>query len=685
MIRSLVNRWMSVALLGLVVLSVAGCSSNNGNAVIPTAVGVGVQIGASGSTNLLPGGQVILNAGVYNDSNNQGVTWALNGPGTLSQATTSQVTYTAPASGVTGAATATITATSIANTVYSSNITVTTSGAPQLLPQNILPANLRVGYGTSIAATGGVGPFNWAVVAGQLPPGLSLQPSNGGSVSILGTPTAQGSWTFTLQITDRNAHIDKGDFTIQVNPQASCLLQGSFSYLLHGFSPSGTPATRAGSFTVNADGKVVGSQDLKADFATQIGQPVIDGKCQNQIGNHGVITLKSAASSNTPAQTLTFFWTILSSLNEGYMQEADASGVAGTANFVRIDPATSNVSGVSSMAGTYALGVVGTDALAERLGVVGRMTVASDGTLSNASVDSNGSFNFTNTPVTGAFSAPDANGHGTLNIRVGSTPLQFSYYAVLSQSGRKVFLIASDAGASAPILAGELTAQASGLTNASFAPPAQGNVAAVPAILELWSATGSHYATSSNALGQITGVSPGAGTASILLDSATGGSDALDLTYPGSYNVSPTTGRLTYSFVGGAGLRTFVGYLNGISSGYLVETTPNSGNGYGLLEPQTGAPFTTFQGGIYLGTTVLPAGMSPLVLLSSVSVSSGSFGGGFTGQYALDGNTGRGEAELGRNLFGGTGLVFYVVNDGKLVLMGNGANAINTQIGWLFY
>jgi arylsulfatase A-like enzyme len=46
---------------------------------------------------------------------------------------------------------------------------------------------------------GGVGPFRWKVQTGALPPGVGLNATNG---VITGTPTAVGSYTFTLRVTD---------------------------------------------------------------------------------------------------------------------------------------------------------------------------------------------------------------------------------------------------------------------------------------------------------------------------------------------------------------------------------------------------------------------------------------------------------------------------------------------------
>ncbi len=61
-------------------------------------------------------------------------------------------------------------------------------------------------YYASVDASGGLTPYTWSIASGDLPPGLSLDPSNG---SITGTPTAAGSSTFTLVLTDsRTSSID---------------------------------------------------------------------------------------------------------------------------------------------------------------------------------------------------------------------------------------------------------------------------------------------------------------------------------------------------------------------------------------------------------------------------------------------------------------------------------------------
>jgi hypothetical protein len=38
---------------------------------------------------------------------------------------------------------------------------------------------------------------------------------------------------------------------------------------------------------------------------------------------------------------------------------------------------------------------------------------------------------------------------------------------------------------------------------------------------------------------------------------------------------------------------------------------------------------------------------------------------------------------VSQNIFGGTGLVMYLVSPTKLVVMGNSVNSVNSQIAWL--
>ena len=79
---------------------------------------------------------------------------------------------------------------SLAATITAGALTITTTG----LADGIAGQS----YDATFTEAGGTGPFTWAVTAGTLPPGLSLNPSTG---ELSGTPTAPGTYNFTIQVT----------------------------------------------------------------------------------------------------------------------------------------------------------------------------------------------------------------------------------------------------------------------------------------------------------------------------------------------------------------------------------------------------------------------------------------------------------------------------------------------------
>lgn len=64
------------------------------------------------------------------------------------------------------------------------------------------PAEVGAPYAFTPARWGGTAPFTWSVAAGELPPGIVLDPATG---TLSGTPTQRGVWSALLRVEDASA------------------------------------------------------------------------------------------------------------------------------------------------------------------------------------------------------------------------------------------------------------------------------------------------------------------------------------------------------------------------------------------------------------------------------------------------------------------------------------------------
>jgi len=108
----------------------------------------------------------------------------------------------------------------------------------------IAPAALSLTAGTPISqplsASGGTDPYTYAVVAGALPPGLSLN-----AATISGAPTQRGAYSFTVRATDNTgATADKAYSGTVANPSLS--LSPASATAIQGVAFSHTLATAGG-------------------------------------------------------------------------------------------------------------------------------------------------------------------------------------------------------------------------------------------------------------------------------------------------------------------------------------------------------------------------------------------------------------------------------------------------------
>jgi hypothetical protein len=79
-------------------------------------------------------------------------------------------------------------------------LTITTTSLPV--------GTVQAPYSQTLAANGGTTPYTWAVTAGTLPAGLSLNTSTG---VISGTPTTAGTQNFTVTVNRQRQHQDNSD------------------------------------------------------------------------------------------------------------------------------------------------------------------------------------------------------------------------------------------------------------------------------------------------------------------------------------------------------------------------------------------------------------------------------------------------------------------------------------------
>ncbi len=77
--------------------------------------------------------------------------------------------------------------------------TITNDDVPVTVSPGTLPAStVAAAYSQTLTASGGTGPYSFAITAGAVPAGLSLSPAG----VLSGTPTASGSFNFTVTATD---------------------------------------------------------------------------------------------------------------------------------------------------------------------------------------------------------------------------------------------------------------------------------------------------------------------------------------------------------------------------------------------------------------------------------------------------------------------------------------------------
>lgn len=234
------------------------------------------------------------------------------------------IAYTS-AAGYAGPDSFTYTATGAGGTSAPATVSVTVSPPTITLDATTLSAaQVGAAYSQTRAATGGTGPYSYAITIGALPDGLTLDPATG---AISGTPTAAGISPFTLRA--RDASTGTGPF--ETRQAFAITVSTALPPTLSSLSPSSGPD--AGGTTV----ALVGTNFIAGSTAVTIGGATVPASSVT-------VTSPTSLSFVTPAHAAGVV-TVSVSTPEG------ASGSPSSGFSYVSAPLAPNVSGLSPSQG----------------------------------------------------------------------------------------------------------------------------------------------------------------------------------------------------------------------------------------------------------------------------------------------------------------------------------------------
>jgi hypothetical protein len=227
----------------------------------------------------------------------------VTGGGTLSNMTTTGATYTAPAAS-SSAVTATVTATSVADATKTAPTTLTVPAAPTI-STGPLSANVGTAFSTTLAGSGGIPPYNWALTGGTLPTAWSLT-----SAGVLSGPAPVagqvGATNLTFELTDSGtvtALTATQQLALTINPAAAIAFTGSMPATATwnvAYSGSAAASGGAGALTYTlATGAMPTGLSLNAATGAITGKPTAVGTF-----NFTIQAADAFGDSNSQAYTI---------------------------------------------------------------------------------------------------------------------------------------------------------------------------------------------------------------------------------------------------------------------------------------------------------------------------------------------------------------------------------------------
>ncbi|PJJ19003.1 uncharacterized protein YhjY with autotransporter beta-barrel domain [Janthinobacterium sp. 67] len=296
-------------------------------------------------------------------------------------ATGTSISYT-PTAGYGGPDSFTYTATNGSGTSAPATVTITVGGPTiTIAPSTVPAATLGTTYSQNVTAANGIAPYTYAISAGALPAGVSLNTATG---ALSGTPMAGGVFNFTVRATDSSTgsgpYSGARAYSLTVAAPTISIAPTTLPAMTSGVAYSQTIAASGGTSTytyAKTAGSLPAGLVLAAD-GTLSGTPTAAGAysftvtATDSSTGAGPYSGSRAYSGTVAAPTISIAPTTLPAMTSGvaYSQTIAASGGTSTYTYAKtagslpaglVLAADGTLSGTPTAAGAYSFTVTATD------------------------------------------------------------------------------------------------------------------------------------------------------------------------------------------------------------------------------------------------------------------------------------------------------------------------------------